>query len=139
MLVEHLQQRPPAGKAAHARRVAPPLRPRSALRRRVQASRPHQLRVRARVANRGRLPTCVTSRGASLARFEPVRATLRPADGWALLSGHTHVELGHLAAIAGGGCAEWFVRRVGGAVPGTLGRLAVAGACGGDVGCDVRV
>eukprot|EP01047_Picozoa_sp_COSAG01_P025086 COSAG01_NODE_1570_length_9869_cov_360.007267_13_plen_136_part_00 len=95
-------------------------------------------RVRARVANRGELPTHVTNHGRSLARFAPVRASFVPAEGVELLSAQGHVELGHLAGVTGSGRAEWFVRTAGEETPGKLlGQLRVQGSCGGDVSRDV--
>lgn len=94
-------------------------------------------RIRARIANRGRLPTNVTNLGRGLPRMQPVRASLTPADGVELLSARGHLELGHLRALTGSRVVEWFVRA---AVPaGTeLAVIRVLGGAGGDSRVQVR-
>lgn len=94
-------------------------------------------RIRARIANRGRLPTNVTNLGRGLPRMQPVRASLTPADGVELLSARGHLELGHLRALTGSRVVEWFVRA---AVPaGTeLAVVRVLGGAGGDSRVQVR-
>jgi hypothetical protein len=67
-------------------------------------------RVRARVANRGELPTNVTNKAKSLARIKPVRVEFRSDDASKLLSQQAHYELGHLEGLTGGRVLEWFVR-----------------------------
>ncbi len=67
------------------------------------------VRVRARVANRGTLPTHVSNRGRSLSRVRPVRVEFHPARGATLLSTEGHVEVGHLAGETGSRMLEWFV------------------------------
>ena len=67
-------------------------------------------RIRARVANRGALPTHVSNRGAKLKRLRPVRVELHPSDGVELLSRQAHHTLGHLPGPSGSRPLEWFVR-----------------------------
>ena len=95
-------------------------------------------RIRARIANRGRLPTNVTNLGRGLPRMQPVRVSLTPAGGVELLSARGHLELGHLRALTGSRIVEWFVRAA--AVPaGTeLAVIRVLGGAGGDSCVQVR-
>jgi hypothetical protein len=92
-------------------------------------------RVRARVANRGALPTHVTRRGAKLSRLKPVRVTFRPGDDVELLSREGHTELGHLGACTGTRELEWFLR----AEPGATCRIDVFGGTGGNLSREVRL
>jgi len=88
-------------------------------------------RIRARVANRGRLPTHVSKQGAGLRRLRPVAVDFLPATGVQLLSLQGHRQLGHLASLAGSGLLEWFVHRRGDSP--TLCELHVRGGTGGSV------
>ena len=92
-------------------------------------------RVRARVANRGALPTHVTNRGAKLRRLEPVRVEFHPGDGVEVLSQAAHHSLGHLAGPSGGRPLEWFVR----AEPGATCTIIVHGGTGGNVSATLRL
>lgn len=87
-------------------------------------------RVRARIANRGELPTNVTNKGKSLRRLRPVRVEFKPAKGVELLSSSGHADLGHLAGVTGSRELEWFVS----ASPGrkALCELKVYGGTGGN-------
>ncbi len=67
-------------------------------------------RLRARVANRGHLPTHISNRGAKLSRLRPVRVQFTPSRGVELLSQRGHIEVGHLAGSNGSRYLEWFVR-----------------------------
>lgn len=90
-------------------------------------------RIRARIANRGALPTHVSQRGRHLRRLRPVRAELILADGADLLSGQGFFDLGHLAGVSGERTVEWFVRSAGG----QLGCIHVRGGAGGNLVVDV--
>ena len=92
-------------------------------------------RIRARVANRGHFPTCVTARGQQLRRLGTVRVEFRP-EGCQLLSQRGHYDLGHLAAVTGGDCLEWFVEAARGKR--ILGEIRVSGGTGGNLSLRVR-
>jgi len=85
-------------------------------------------RIRARVANRGALPTHISNRGARLRRLRPVRVEFHPGKGIDVLSHQAHHSLGHLAGPSGGRLLEWFVRGKKGASC----RIALHGGTGGD-------
>ncbi|MBN1345669.1 MAG: hypothetical protein JXQ73_23455 [Phycisphaerae bacterium] len=87
-------------------------------------------RIRARVANRGELPTNVTNQGKSLARLHPVRVEFHAGEGAEVLSRQAHHELGHLEGLTGGQLMEWFV-----AAPpeGAVCTIHVRGGTGGNV------
>jgi len=88
-------------------------------------------RIRARVANRGGLPTHVTNRGRSLSRLKPVHVAFYPTNRVSLLSAEGHVDAGHLQSVTGHRQLEWFVK-----VEGKGKRLAeirVEGGAGGNV------
>ena len=87
------------------------------------------IRIRARVANRGALPTNISNRGAKLKRLKPVRVELHLGDGVELLSRRGHHDLGHLPGPTGARTLEWFVRAEAGATC----RLLVRGGTGGNV------
>lgn len=70
-------------------------------------------RIRARIANRGRLPTHVSNKGRGLRRLQPVAVDFVLAPGTRLLSLAGHRQLGHLAGVVGHSQQEWFVHRVG--------------------------
>ncbi len=91
-------------------------------------------RVRARVANRGELPTHVTARGAGLRRLRPVTVEFHPRGE--LLSRQAHHELGHLTGLTGSRCLEWFVRQPPGDAD--LGEVRVQGGAGGNLTVKVR-
>jgi hypothetical protein len=87
-------------------------------------------RIRARVSNRGELPTHVTSKGRGLRRLRPVQIGFHPADRVSLLSAQGHVEVGHLAGVTGSRTLEWFVAAE---TPGKqLGEIRVMGGTGGN-------
>jgi len=86
-------------------------------------------RVRARVANRGFLPTHVTNKGRGLRRLRPVRAEFRPGEGVQLLSHQAYFELEHLPGVTGSRLLEWFVSGSDGA----LGEICVQGGTGGNL------
>lgn len=89
-------------------------------------------RIRARIANRGRLPTNITNQGRGLPRLQPVRASLMPAEGVELLSARGHLELGHLRALTGSRIVEWFVRAPATEAGAEIGVIRVLGGTGGD-------
>ncbi len=89
-------------------------------------------RIRARIANRGRLPTNITNQGLGLPRLQPVRASLMPAGGVELLSARGHLDLGHLCALSGSRIVEWFVRAPGAEPGAEIGVIRVLGGTGGD-------
>ena len=89
-------------------------------------------RVRARIANRGRLPTNITNVGAELPRLQPVRVSLILAEGVELLSERGHQDLGHLRPLTGSHIVEWFVQAPTVAVGAKIGILRVLGGTGGD-------
>lgn len=86
-------------------------------------------RIRARIANRGRLPTHVSNKGRNLRRLQPVAVDFLPAPGTSLLSLTGHRQLGHLAGVTGTSQQEWFVRREG--AGDLLCELHVRGGTGG--------
>ena len=86
-------------------------------------------RIRARVANRGHLPTSVTNKGRQLRRLRSVRVEFHP-DGCALLSQGGHHDLGHLAGVTGSRSLEWFVKAGRGRQ--ALGEVRVSGGTGGN-------
>ena len=96
----------------------------------VDAVAPHVQRVRARIANRGELPTHVTNRGRQLARLRPVRVSFEPGDGVTLLSQSGHHTLGHLDGITGSRTVEWFVNSAD--ARGELATLRIDGGAGGN-------
>jgi hypothetical protein len=85
-------------------------------------------RVRARVANRGALPTNVSHRGAKLKRLQTVRVEFQPGKGVEVLSRRAHHDLGHLAGPGGSTPLEWFVR----APKRASCRIVVKGGTGGN-------
>ena len=87
-------------------------------------------RVRARVANRGELPTHVTDKGKGLSRLRPVRVEFHPAKGVELLSAEGHASLGHLAGVTGSRLLEWFVSAPG--QDAELSEIRVLGGTGGN-------
>lgn len=88
-------------------------------------------RIRARVANRGDLPTHITEKGKKLRRLRPVRVTFHGARGVEVLSRQAHTELGHLEGTSGSRMLEWFVAAPG---PGQdLGEIRVLGGTGGNL------
>ena len=89
-------------------------------------------RIRARIANRGRLPTNVTNLGSGLPRMQPVRVSLMAVDGVELLSARGHQELGHLRALTGSRTVEWFVRAPDADGGAEIGVIRVLGGTGGD-------
>ena len=89
-------------------------------------------RIRARIANRGRLPTNITNQGLGLPRLQPVRASLMPADGVEMLSARGHLELGHLRALIGSRIVEWFMRAPATEAGAEIGVIRVLGGTGGD-------
>ena len=92
-------------------------------------------RIRARVANRGALPTHVTARGAKLRRLPTVRVEFAPGAGVELLSLAGHQDVGHLAGLTGQRTLEWFVR---GPRGGSC-RVGVRGGTGGDAAVEVKL
>jgi len=85
-------------------------------------------RIRARIANRGDLPTNVTARGRELERLKTVQAVFYPAEDVALLSLRPQFDTGHMAG--GNSCMlEWFVS----AGKGHLGEIRVRGGTGGNL------
>lgn len=86
-------------------------------------------RIRARVANRGELPTNVTNQGRSLARVRPVCVEFRAGDGVEVLSRASHHDVGHLEGVTGAEVLEWFVRAEEDAVC----TIDVRGGAGGNV------
>ncbi|MDP6116919.1 MAG: M14 family metallopeptidase [Planctomycetota bacterium] len=92
-------------------------------------------RIRARVANRGELPTHVTNKGRGLRRLRPVKVEFRPAEGVELLSNIGHKSVGHLGGVTGSRDLEWFVG-AGGKVK-ALCEIRVLGGTGGN--CVVEV
>lgn len=88
-------------------------------------------RVRARVANRGSLPTHVTNKGRSLRRLEKVHVAFRTANRVELLSAEGHADLGHLPGVTGSRSLEWFVRAEGKGK--RLAEIEVRGGAGGNV------
>jgi len=92
-------------------------------------------RLRARVANRGHLPTHISNRGATLKRLQPVRVEFRPSAGVELLSRQGHIEVGHLAGSNGSRDLEWFVR----GRKGRKCRIEVRGGTGGNVRATVTL
>jgi len=86
-------------------------------------------RLRARVANRGALPTNISNRGAKLKRLQTVRVEFRPGKGVEVLSRQAHHDLGHLSGPGGSKPLEWFVR----AKKGASCHIAVRGGTGGSV------
>lgn len=93
-------------------------------------------RVRARVANRGELPTHVSNRGRALRRVQGVRVEFRPAEGVKLLSEAGHRTLGHLGGLTDGRDLEWFVAAEG--AGDVLCELRVFGGAGGNAVAVVR-
>ena len=89
-------------------------------------------RIRARIANRGRLPTNITNQGRGLPRMQPVRTSLMLPDGVELLSARGHLDLGHLRALTGSRIVEWFVRAPGGESGEEIGVIRVLAGTGGD-------
>jgi len=87
-------------------------------------------RVRARIANRGELPTNVTHKGKSLGRIKPVGVQFQVGEGARVLSRQAHYDLGHLAGLTGGRVLEWFVQ-----IPpeGSVCTIHVRGGAGGNV------
>lgn len=67
-------------------------------------------RIRARLANRGRLPTNLTAPGRTLRCIPPLEIRFHASDGVELLSQTGHTTVGHLAAVTGNRPLEWFVR-----------------------------
>ena len=92
-------------------------------------------RVRARVANRGALPTHITQRGARLRRLKPVRVEFHPGEDAEVLSLAAHHTLGHLAGPTGGRQLEWFVRAPAGATC----EILVRGGTGGNLSATVQL
>jgi hypothetical protein len=86
-------------------------------------------RVRARIANRGRLPTHVSNKGRGLRRLRPVSVEFLPATGIRLLSLAGHRQLGHLGGVSGSSLQEWFVQ--GANSEGNLCELRIQGGTGG--------
>ena len=95
-------------------------------------------RIRARIANRGRLPTNVTNLGRGLPRIRPVRVSLQPAGGVELLSARGHLYLGHLRALTGSRIVEWFVRAAAVPAGAEIAVIRVLGGTGGDSHAPVR-
>jgi hypothetical protein len=98
---------------------------------------PDIARVRARVANRGQLPTHVSNKGRTLRRLPEVRVEFHLAKGVRLLSHEGHVQVGHLAGLTGSRTLEWFVMLRHDTK--TLGELAVWAGTGGNVRTPVTV
>jgi hypothetical protein len=105
-------------------------------------------RVRAKIANRGELPTNLTNRGRSLARrCPPVQATFVPAtaDGVEVASATAGIEVGALAGVVGRSTLEWFVTAPattaagGKAASAALGEIRIEGGTGGDSAVQVVV
>ena len=97
----------------------------------VDAVTSRVFRIRARVANRGELPTHISNRGRALRRLHPVRVEFHPGEGAELLSLRAHTDLGHLAGVNGSEVLEWFVsttRR-----SGDLGEICIQGGTGGNL------
>jgi len=88
-------------------------------------------RVRARIANRGHLPTYVSNKGRTLRRLREVRVELCLAKGIRLLSHQGHTCIGHLKGLTGSRIIEWFLKAPKGAV--SLGEIAALGGTGGNV------
>jgi hypothetical protein len=86
-------------------------------------------RVRARVANRGHLPTNVTAKGRQLRRLRTVRVEFH-TEGCQLLSQRGHHDLGHLPGVTGSQPLEWFVKAGNGRRP--LGEVRVSGGTAGN-------
>ena len=89
-------------------------------------------RIRARIANRGRLPTNITNQGRELPHLQPVRTSLLPADGVELLSARGHLELGHLRALTDSRIVEWFVRAPEAQAKAEIAVIRILGGTGGD-------
>ncbi len=87
-------------------------------------------RVRARIANRGELPTNVTNRGRSLARIKPVQVEFQTGEGAESLSQQAHYDLGHMPGLTGARALEWFVRTP---PDGSVCTIHVRGGTGGNV------
>lgn len=92
-------------------------------------------RVRARVANRGQLPTQVSNRGKALRRLRTVQVELHLGEGVQLLSNRGHADLGHLEGVTGSRLLEWFVAAPEGAE--VLCQVRVLGGAGGNVSTTV--
>jgi hypothetical protein len=92
-------------------------------------------RIRARVANRGQLPTHVSNRGRGLARLRPVRVELHLVEGVELLSAQGHQQLGHLSGVTGSHLLEWFVSAPEGAEE--LAEIVAWGGAGGNAYANV--
>jgi hypothetical protein len=86
-------------------------------------------RIRARIVNRGRLPTHISNKGRGLRRLRPVAVEFLPSTGIRLLSLEGHRQLGHLAGVVGSSMQEWFVQ--GEVSRGTLCELRVQAGTGG--------
>jgi hypothetical protein len=67
-------------------------------------------RIRCRVANRGKFPTHISSKGKSLRRLRPVRVEFHPASEVTLLSAQGHQTLGHLGGLTDSRVLEWFAQ-----------------------------
>ncbi len=93
-------------------------------------------RVRARIVNRGELPTHVTNRGKELSRLKTVRVEFRVGEEAELLSQQAHHDLGHLPGVVGGKLMEWFVRTP---PEGALCTLDARGGAGGNASASVEL
>ena len=93
-------------------------------------------RIRARVANRGSLPTHVSNRGRVLARHRGVSVRLTCMGKTRLLSRRGHDDLGDLQASTGSRDLEWFVSAPKSQVD--LCRIEVSGGAGGNVAAVAR-
>ena len=89
-------------------------------------------RIRARIANRGRLPTNITNLGKGLPRIQPVRVSLILEKGVELLSERGHQDLGHLRPLTGSRIVEWFVQAPTVTAGEKIGLIRVLGGTGGD-------
>ncbi len=87
-------------------------------------------RIRARIANRGELPTNISAKGGKLDKLRGVRVEFTPSEGVRLLSSRGHFDLGHLDKISASRTVEWFVKAFAGA--GELCRISVLGGAGGN-------
>ena len=87
-------------------------------------------RIRARVANRGHLPTHVSNKGKNLRRLRPVRVEFHPASGVQLLSHKGHHSLGHMSDLTDSRSLEWFVSAT--AEAQELCKIRVLGGTGGN-------
>jgi len=85
-------------------------------------------KIRAKVANKGALPTNITNKALSLARFKGVKVQFFPAEKSELISLHSHFDIGHIQGISFH-TVEWFVKSKGK----ELGEISVHGETGGNL------